>query len=326
MEENTYQLLSDETVAEFLDGRAVNEDSMQIFDRIPHDAELCELLDVALAADDDLGCVAKYADILPMTAMAALSGGNICNLQCENYILRRRGMAVDDDVTCDMACERGWLTVEGTALHNIGRVLESYDMRVSRRYNCTFDDIRAALAAGCDVIAVVDGGELTDTTGAEMMEDLFEGEIPDHALVVIGCDDSRITVYNPDTGCESESYSLAHFADAWADSKNYLVIVNDDDMSNYVPHPIDLSDVELTDDLLELREAIAENAHEVWAANRQREGWTYGPRRDDTLKQTPDMVPYSKLTDSEKHYDREMAVNTIKLLKKLGYDLVKRNK
>ena len=95
-------------------------------------------------------------------------------------------------------------------------------------------------------------------------------------------------------------------------------------MENYVPHPIDLSDVELSEDLNELREAIAENAHEVWAANRQRDGWTYGPQRDDRLKQTPNMVPYSELDDSEKHYDREMAMNTIKLLKKLGYDLVKR--
>ncbi|MBQ8545087.1 MAG: hypothetical protein IJ434_08045 [Alistipes sp.] len=95
-------------------------------------------------------------------------------------------------------------------------------------------------------------------------------------------------------------------------------------MKTYVPKPIDLSDVELTEDLNELREAIAENAHEVWAEGRQKEGWTYGPRRDDVLKQTPDMVAYSQLTDSEKQYDRNMAMNTLKLVIKLGYDLVKR--
>jgi hypothetical protein len=32
-------------------------------------------------------------------------------------------------------------------------------------------------------------------------------------------------------------------------------------MEEYIPKPIDLSDVSLTDDLIELREAIAENAH-----------------------------------------------------------------
>ncbi len=95
-------------------------------------------------------------------------------------------------------------------------------------------------------------------------------------------------------------------------------------MKTYTPKPIDLSDVELTEDLTELREAIAENAHEIWAQKRQSEGWTYGPRRDDVLKQTPDMVPYDELTDGEKQYDRELAMQTIKLLKKLGYDLIKR--
>ena len=95
-------------------------------------------------------------------------------------------------------------------------------------------------------------------------------------------------------------------------------------MKKYIPKPIDLSDVELTEDLSELREAIAENAHEVWAEARQNEGWSYGPQRNDQLKQTPDMLPYSQLPDSEKEYDRKMALKTIKLLKKLGYDLIKR--
>ena len=95
-------------------------------------------------------------------------------------------------------------------------------------------------------------------------------------------------------------------------------------MKTYIPKPIDLSDVKLSDDLNELREAIAENAHEVWAQNRQADGWTYGPHRDDKLKQTPDMVPYSDLSEGEKKYDREMAMKTLQLVQKLGYDLVKR--
>ena len=44
---------------------------------------------------------------------------------------------------------------------------------------------------------------------------------------------------------------------------------------DYNPRPIDLEDVELSTDFIELREAIAENAHEVWADQRQEEGWTY---------------------------------------------------
>lgn len=92
----------------------------------------------------------------------------------------------------------------------------------------------------------------------------------------------------------------------------------------YTPKPIDLEGIELNEDLNELREAIAENAHEIWAKKRKDEGWNFGPQRDDNKKETPDLVRYSRLTEEEKEYDREMAMNTLKLIKKLGYDIVKK--
>ncbi len=92
----------------------------------------------------------------------------------------------------------------------------------------------------------------------------------------------------------------------------------------YTPHPIDLSDVQLPAELEQLQEAIAENTHEVWAAGRISEGWTYGPEKDEKLKKHPDLVPYEELTEGEKQYDRNTAMNAIRLVIKLGYDLVKR--
>ena len=91
----------------------------------------------------------------------------------------------------------------------------------------------------------------------------------------------------------------------------------------YKPQPADLSDVTLPDGLLQLREEIAKNAHEVWAQNRMNDGWTYGPARNDALKQHPDLVAYEDLTDSERQYDRDTAMNSIKLLLKLGYRIEK---
>jgi len=93
--------------------------------------------------------------------------------------------------------------------------------------------------------------------------------------------------------------------------------------SVYKPAPADLSDVQLPDGLMELREEIAKNAHEVWAQNRMNEGWTYGPVRNDALKQHPDLVSYEDLTDGEREYDRATAMNSIKLLIKLGYKIEK---
>lgn len=96
-------------------------------------------------------------------------------------------------------------------------------------------------------------------------------------------------------------------------------------MKNYEPKPIDMSDMKLDEELVELREAIAEHAHDVWAVKRLEEGWTYGEKLDREKMHHPDLVPYKQLPESEKDMDREMAVNTIKLLMKLGYDLVRSN-
>ena len=121
----------------------------------------------------------------------------------------------------------------------------------------------------------------------------------------------------------SQTYPIELFKEAWNDSYNYLVTISNH--ASYEPHPQNLAGVELEPELIELREAIAENAHEVWAQTRKLEGWTYGPVRDDEKKLHPDMLPYHLLPESEKKYDRQMAISTIKLVKKLGWDFVKRD-
>ena len=94
-------------------------------------------------------------------------------------------------------------------------------------------------------------------------------------------------------------------------------------MKEYNPKPIDTSDVELTQDLIALREKIAENVHDIWAVGRIQEGWTYGPQRDNGLKKNPCLVPYEDLPESEKLYDRNTAMETLKLIVKLGYKIQK---
>lgn len=89
----------------------------------------------------------------------------------------------------------------------------------------------------------------------------------------------------------------------------------------YIPTPIDTTDVTLSPELLALVERLAENTHDVWAVERIRQGWTYGPNRDDQTKQTPCLVPYSDLPEEEKVFDRNTAIETIRLLLKLGWEL-----
>ena len=92
---------------------------------------------------------------------------------------------------------------------------------------------------------------------------------------------------------------------------------------NYTPKPINTDDVVLSDELLELSEKLAENTHEVWAAGRVSQGWTYGEERNDEKKTTPCLVPYSELSEEEKDYDRNTAMQTLKLIQKLGFKITK---
>ncbi len=89
----------------------------------------------------------------------------------------------------------------------------------------------------------------------------------------------------------------------------------------YNPKPIDTSEVELSEDLLALTEKIAENVHDVWAKGRIAEGWTLGKEKDTEKKTTPLLVPYKDLPESEKEYDRNTALETLKLIIKLGYTI-----
>ena len=92
----------------------------------------------------------------------------------------------------------------------------------------------------------------------------------------------------------------------------------------YTPKPINTDDIVLSKDLLELTERLAENTHEVWAEGRVFDGWTFGQKRNDEKKEHPCLVPYSELSESEKEYDRNTAMETLKLIIKLGYSVSKK--
>jgi ryanodine receptor 2 len=92
---------------------------------------------------------------------------------------------------------------------------------------------------------------------------------------------------------------------------------------NYLPQPVDTSDIQLPEVLSELVEQMAKNVHEVWAQSRMEQGWTWGEERSDALKQHPCLVPYEELPEVEKAYDRDTALGTLKLICKLGFKIVK---
>ena len=89
----------------------------------------------------------------------------------------------------------------------------------------------------------------------------------------------------------------------------------------YIPHPIQTGHIRLDDGVLELAELLAKNTHEIWAQGRMDQGWRWGPARDDARKEHPCLVPYEDLPESEKEYDRQTALETLKAITAMGYEI-----
>lgn len=313
-----YQI-SDELLAAFLDGNTNAEDTMRVLNAAEQDMELQEIIRIASEVDEDMAITVKPT-IIPMTAMAAKKKETyLCDIECEEFVLHQFGIEVTHKSLLDTAYKNRWLKDKGMPLYNIGRLLEKNNLPVSRRYNSTIEEVVRLLSAGNQLIAVVDDTLLGNAQSSA-------NQHPNHAVAIssISVETDKIILFNPNTDEELTKYSLKLFLEAWRQSNNYLVVINTTDKFIYEPSPIGLDDVELSEDLSELQEAIAENAHEIWAKNRRDQGWSYGSERNDQKKETPDMIPYCNLPESEKLYDREMAMQTLKLVKKLGFEIVKK--
>lgn len=316
---NDKNQISDEILAAFLDGNTNAEDTMRVLNAAEQDMELQEIIRIASEVDEDMAITVKPT-IIPMTAMAAKKKETyLCDIECEEFVLHQFGIEVTHKSLLDTAYKNCWLKDKGMPLYNIGRLLEKNNLPVSRRYNSTIEEVVRLLSAGNQLIAVVDDTLLGNAQSSA-------NQHPNHAVAIssISVETDEIILFNPNTDEELTKYSISSFMEAWRQSNNYLVVINTTDRFVYEPSPIGLDDVELSEDLSALQEAIAENAHEIWAKNRRDQGWSYGPERNDQKKETPDMIPYCNLPESEKLYDREMAMQTLKLVKKLGFEIVKK--
>uniref|UniRef100_A0A672KZ94 Ryanodine receptor 3 n=1 Tax=Sinocyclocheilus grahami TaxID=75366 RepID=A0A672KZ94_SINGR len=97
--------------------------------------------------------------------------------------------------------------------------------------------------------------------------------------------------------------------------KNYM-------MSNgYKPSPLDLSDVKLSAAQELLVDKLAENAHNVWAKDRIKQGWTYGIQQDVKSKRNPRLVPYALLDERTKKSNRDSLREAIRTLIGYGYSV-----
>uniref|UniRef100_A0A673C6E5 Ryanodine receptor 3 n=1 Tax=Sphaeramia orbicularis TaxID=375764 RepID=A0A673C6E5_9TELE len=122
-------------------------------------------------------------------------------------------------------------------------------------------------------------------------------------LLALGC---RVVQVNPNAEDSLKKIKLP---------KNYM-------MSNgYKPSPLDLSDIKLTPGQELLVDRLAENAHNVWAKDRIKQGWTYGIQQDVKSKRNPRLVPYVLLDERTKKSNRDSLREAIRTLIGYGYNI-----
>ncbi|MGH0130872.1 UNVERIFIED_CONTAM: hypothetical protein FKN15_018335 [Acipenser sinensis] len=97
--------------------------------------------------------------------------------------------------------------------------------------------------------------------------------------------------------------------------KNYM-------MSNgYKPAPLELSEVKLIPAQEVLVDKLAENAHNVWAKDRIKQGWTYGIQQDLKNKRNPRLVPYALLDERTKKSNRDSLREAVRTLIGYGFNI-----
>ncbi|XP_038032576.2 ryanodine receptor 2 isoform X12 [Anas platyrhynchos] len=97
--------------------------------------------------------------------------------------------------------------------------------------------------------------------------------------------------------------------------KNYQLL------SGYKPAPMDLSFIKLTPSQEAMVDKLAENAHNVWARDRIRQGWTYGIQQDVKNRRNPRLVPYALLDDRTKKSNKDSLREAVRTLLGYGYNL-----
>lgn len=206
--------------------------------------------------------------------------------QCVKHALKDRGFEADDFKNTN---------------------LRVFQRQVANPYNI-FSALRKGGIVIPSIVDIIFGGNGFNIVAVQLISlNQVKGEV---SLYVPMTDDVR-------------QFPVDAFITAWEATTGLCTTAFPPDEKTYRPKLLDLSHIELPEVYNTLREAIAENAHDTWALERQSEGWTWGPKRDDSKLETPDMVPYAQLAESEKQYDRLMAADTLRLLLALGYKITK---
>jgi len=212
--------ITDELLAAYLDGNVTTDETFAILAAARNDPAFREMLSIAV--DDELSGNG------PRPAFAMVAKGatdNLCAIRCEQYILQKFGITKSVEELMSIANDIGSLQDDGTPMDKLGALCEHLGLQVKRRRNAYLIDIKEALLQGKEILVAVDSGELYGDFLEEQIEDNYIGQIPDHSVVILSCEE-EIVCYDPIKGTHPVTVSEGRFQDAWKDSEWFMVIIN----------------------------------------------------------------------------------------------------
>jgi hypothetical protein len=159
-----------------------------------------------------------------------------CAVVSQEFILDAvTGQDFTEEQLMHEAAANGWLSPDGTAPADVGKLLELHGIPVERQYDATVDDLLHKLQEGEKVIVAVDAYEIWNPTNQWDLNDTLEdftgipGQDADHAVQVTGIDNTDpanpMVVLN-DPGSPSGQGTLVpldQFVGAWEDGGCYMV-------------------------------------------------------------------------------------------------------
>ncbi|KIH46490.1 SPRY domain protein [Ancylostoma duodenale] len=90
----------------------------------------------------------------------------------------------------------------------------------------------------------------------------------------------------------------------------------------FVPQPVEISNIVLHHHANDIHPKFAENLHELWAMRKIELGWSYGETRSETQRKHPCLTSFDRLPTTEKQYNINLALDTLKTIEALGYHLI----
>ncbi|MEO3857865.1 hypothetical protein [Acrocarpospora sp. B8E8] len=157
-----------------------------------------------------------------------------CAVACQEFVLDDlTGVPHAEAELTALAERHGWYEPgHGTAMNDVGNLLDYFGLTVERHDHATVADLEVALAGGQDVIAAVDAEQIWAAQGLVDDLDAYPG-IPDqgadHVVQVIGVDHhdpAHPVVLLNDSGSPygaGGQVPLEVFLEAWGESGNFMV-------------------------------------------------------------------------------------------------------